>query len=263
MGVFKFLLIAVGILINKSASEPADIYFDDVGFVLAIFEKNPLRQNEILFVGQGVLIGPNKVITSSDFLYEDADLQVRAYNWPKNHFQYDKKPSMSDYQERQVKEIKPVAELSLLQLLILEEPFEHNVPLIKYFDNYSEDVYNTGTKCALVKLKYKDSKFYHKLLGPTLKIKQRNIAKQKSFRPEGCSPKLRSIITKNHMNVFRENNYFCATETGKKHCNSYPGAAVICQSLTSQESYLAGIQILNDNCELMFQNTQTLPENLE
>ncbi|XP_008558142.1 uncharacterized protein LOC103578751 [Microplitis demolitor] len=263
MRVFKFFLIAVTILINKSASERPNVYFDEVGFIVGIFEKNPLRQNEILFVGQGVVIGPDKVITSSEFLHEDADLQVRAYNWPKNNRQKDKKPSMSDYQERKVEEIKLVTELSLLQLLILEEPFENSVPSINYIDYYSTDVYNMGNKCALVKLKYKDSNVYHKLLGPTLKIKQRKIAKQKSYRPEGCSTKVRSIITKIHMNVFRENKYFCVTETGKKYCNSYPGAALICQSLTNDEIYLAGIQILNDNCELMFQNTQTLPENIE
>lgn len=94
--------------------------------------------------------------------FRDADLQVRAYNWPKNNRQKDKKPSMSDYQERKVEEIKLVTELSLLQLLILEEPFENSVPSINYIDYYSTDVYNMGNKCALVKLKYKDSNVYHK-----------------------------------------------------------------------------------------------------
>lgn len=70
MRVFKFFLIAVTILINKSASERPNVYFDEVGFIVGIFEKNPLRQNEILFVGQGVVIGPDKVITSSEFLHE-------------------------------------------------------------------------------------------------------------------------------------------------------------------------------------------------
>lgn len=70
MGVFKYFLIAITIFVNKSASEQPDIYFDDVSFMVGIFEINPMRPNQVSFVGQGVLVDSDKVITTSRIVYE-------------------------------------------------------------------------------------------------------------------------------------------------------------------------------------------------
>ncbi|XP_057329706.1 uncharacterized protein LOC130670350 [Microplitis mediator] len=243
MAVFKYFLIAITIFVNKSATEKPDIYIDDVNFMVGIFEVNPLRPNQVSFVGQGVLIDSDKVVTTSRNIYEGSKYRVRAYSWPKNNdILEDREIPISEYTEQDVVGVHVQPEVPLLRILNLDHAFDSSVRPIDYMKYTENKMFTSDTECVYIKIK-------KTFFGEKLKLKQRKITIKHPSESTGCSSALQLSSPKS-------NSYsiFCGVETGKRKCNRYPGSAVVCQSSPSSKPFLTGIQVINRNCEIMFEN---------
>ncbi|XP_008558143.1 uncharacterized protein LOC103578752 [Microplitis demolitor] len=248
MGVFKYFLIAITIFVNKSASEQPDIYFDDVSFMVGIFEINPMRPNQVSFVGQGVLVDSDKVITTSRIVYEDSKYRVRAYKWPKNNdIRKDKEIPISDYTEHDVIGVQTQPEVPLLVTLNLDHGFGRSVAPIDYMKYTENTMFTNDTECVYVKIK-------NTFFGQKLKIKQRKITMNHPLGSTDCSSTIQNFADRLSFSKSNSNSFFCGVETGKKKCNRYPGSAFVCQSSSSSKPLLTGIQVINRNCEIMFEN---------
>ncbi|XP_057320405.1 uncharacterized protein LOC130664483 [Microplitis mediator] len=245
------IFIAV-VFINKSINmclaEPPDIHLDNVNFVVGIFEDNPVDPGRLNYVGQGVMVHHRSVLTASINLFEDMELLIRVYSWSKtsnNDFQASKRTFL----ERAVQNIIRFEEAPEIAALYLEKPV-NGIPFIKELNYDTFDTHNTNNECALVKFKL--NKAFTKI-----QVKQRRVKPLGSFKERGCSENTVSKIDDLYSSDVK--NYFCVLETGKKNCHTQAGAALICEShLNPGDKYLAGINILKDNCELMFANTQIL-----
>ncbi|XP_057321447.1 uncharacterized protein LOC130665169 [Microplitis mediator] len=235
---------------------PPSIYIKDAGFMVAIFEKN---DHGTFFAGQGVLVEEgSRVLTSSLTIYSGLTLYVRAYNWPKNVHRNEKQKAFpSDYIERKVKRINVLQDYKIMQILDLAEAFPIEVDSISYLHTSVKDFYQTGHKCALLALKDKSRDEYLDESDQILVIKQRKIGSDQLFRPGSCETQLMSSLREENMNRFDKRVWFCGEEIGRKRCHRYQGgAALVCESRDLPNKYfLAGVQVDQDKCEVLFQDT--------
>ncbi|XP_057320404.1 uncharacterized protein LOC130664482 [Microplitis mediator] len=241
-------VVFINKLINICLAEPPDIHLDNVNFVVGIFEDNPVDPGRLKYLGQGVLVNHKTVLTASINLFEDMELRIRIYVWSKtsnNDFQ----SSNLKFYERTVQNIMIFDEAPEIAALYLEKPV--NGIIFIWERNYDTfDTHNTNNECALVKFKL--NKAFTKI-----QVKQRRVKPLGNFKERGCSENTVSKISDFYSSDVK--NYFCALETGKKNCHTQAGAALVCESRQNPgQYYLAGINILKDNCELMFANTQIL-----
>ncbi|XP_053598769.1 uncharacterized protein LOC128668970 [Microplitis demolitor] len=259
--LFK-IFIAV-IFINKSINiclaEPPDIYLNNVDFVVGIFEANSVNSGRLTYLNQGVLISKRLVLTTSVYVLWKNNLKVRTYAWRKKPgTRNDHKAEKSLYIQHNVEENEIFPEMTKISYLILEKNHNDDIKYINYVNYNGGGLLSPGNRCALVKLKWNNG---IRELNSQIKVKQRHIQSPFYYLEKGC-PNTFFELKKKYLSDTEY--FFCIEETGKKNCNPYPGAALVCEAYEQiGYYYLAGIEIMRNNCHLMFADTQVLQNSIE
>ncbi|XP_057320406.1 uncharacterized protein LOC130664484 [Microplitis mediator] len=260
--LFKFFVVVM--LMHKSINiclaESPDIYINDVDFVVGIFEDSPGNPGRLKYLNQGVLIRRRLVLTTSVYVLWKRNLKVRTYAWRKKAgTRNDHKADESFYIQHNVEENEVFPEMTKISFLILEKSHNDDAQYINYVNYNGGELLSPGDRCALVKLKWNNG--IRESPNRQIKVKQRHIQSPFYYLEKGC-PNTFSELKTNYSPG--SEYYFCIEETGKKNCNPYPGAALVCESHEQiGYYYLAGIEIMRNNCQLMFADTQTLEDSIE